>query len=481
MLQRGYSILYTITSISTTNISITSVRIEAAMSQPQLLTAHEVRDVYGRTYRHGETDRALLGRPRSWMLWLSWAAMLAAGVQQYGFGAVVPTLTQARGWSLTEVLWAFAVWTVCQAVAAFPAARLRDSGRLSPAVAMAAGAVLSAIGLVTLGLADSLPLVFLGFSVAGGIGTGLVYATCVGTVVKWFPDRPTAKSAFTTGAFAYGCVPFVLLAGFLLRPGNRALFLEVTAAVVLVAIAGCGALLRDPPKNWWPADSDPRVWALDRTHNGSLSGNRPAVRHYRPAELFHCGSAAVLYGVVVLAAAVSLFDLAYLVTFASQGSSRVFATVGLAVLAAATGGGRVVAGYVSERWGRLRTLRVALLAGGIAQFVLLDAGENNRPAGLVFGAVLAGFGSGCCYSLLVGLVREYFGENAALQNFGVLYSAKAVGGLLGIGFAAFLVTSGGYAVAFAAAGALGIASALLTKPLTQPGRPKHLLPGVQGS
>jgi MFS family permease len=450
------------------------------MSEPQALTAREVRDVYGRTYRYGESDRALLGRSRAWMLWLSWAAMLAAGVQQYGFGAVVPTLTQARGWSYTEVLWAFAVWTVCQAAAAFPAARLRDRGTLTPAVALSAGAVLSAVGLLTLGLANSLPLVFLGYSVLGGIGTGLVYATCVGTVVKWFPDRPTAKSAFTAGAFAYGCVPFVLVAGLLMRPGNRAVFLTVTAVVVLLVIAGSGALLRDPPKNWWPPAPDPRAWALDRAHNGSLAGNRPAVRQYRPGELFHCRPAAMLYVVVALAAAVSLFDLAYLATLTSQGSGRVLATVALAVFAAVTGGGRLVAGYVSDRWGRVKTLRVALLAGGVAQFVLWDAGEHDAAAGLVLGAILAGLGSGCCYSLLVGLVREYFGENAALQNFGVLYSAKAVGGLLGIGLAALLVTSQGFAIAFGVAGVLGIVSAILTTPLTQPGRPKLLLPGLHG-
>jgi hypothetical protein len=68
-------------------------------------------------------------------------------------------------------------------------------------------------------------------------------------------------------------------------------------------------------------------------------------------------------------------------------------------------------------------------------------------------------------------VREYFGEESALQNFGVLYSAKAVGAVVGVGLAAF-----GLVGAFAAAGILSLAGAVATGWLSQPGRPKSLLP-----
>jgi MFS family permease len=183
-----------------------------------------------------------------------------------------------------------------------------------------------------------------------------------------------------------------------------------------------------------------------------------------------------MYVIVMLAAAVLLFDLAYLSTFvAARGGGPVLATAALSVLAAVTGAGRVLLGWLSDRMGRRRILRLALVAGGLAQFVLLYSGEHRHAVGLVLGAALAGLGNGCCYSLLVGLVRDYSGEESALQNFGVLYSAKAVGALLGIGLAAFVVSSHGYLGAFAAAGVLSIAGAVLAGRLSQPGR-RNLLP-----
>ncbi len=427
----------------------------------------ELRDVHGRQYRVGESDRDLLGRPRTWITWLAAAAMLAAGVQQYGFGAIVPSLSRTPGWTFGGIVLSLAVWAICQAGAAFPVAWLRERGRLPAPVAMAAGAVLCAAGLVTLGHATSLTTVFLGYSVLGGLGTGMVYATCVGAVLAWFPDGTGPRAGIVSGAFAYGSVPFVVLAAGL--PAARPVLLDVTAAVVLVVIAGCAALLRYPPRNWWPATPDPRAWALDRSRN-----RRPAVRHYRPGELFRCRTTLSLYLVVVLAAAVLLFDLAYLATFTADRSGPGLAAAALALLAAATGSGRVLIGRFADRLGRHRILRFALLAGGFAQFVLLYSGGHRHTVGLLLGVALAGLGNGCCYTLLVGLVREYFGEESAAQNFGILYSAKAVGAAVGIGLATLVVTEQG----FFAAGVLSLAGAALSGRLTQPGRPESLLPAA---
>ncbi len=431
----------------------------------------ELRDVHGRRYRVGESDRELLGRSRTWITWLAAAAMLAAGVQQYGFGAIVPSLARTPGWTFGGIVLSLAVWAICQAGAAFPAAWLRDRGLLPAPAAMAIGAVLCAAGLVTLGHATSLPAVFLGYSVLGGLGTGLVYATCVGAVLAWFPDRTGSRTGIVSGAFACGSVPFVVLAAAL--PAARPVLLDVTAAVVLAVIAGCAALLRYPPRHWWPATPEPRAWALDRAHNG-----RPALRHYRPAELFRCGTTLSLYLVVVLAAAVLLFDLAYLATFAAARSGPGLAAAALALLAAATGSGRVLIGRCTERLGRHRILRFALLAGGVAQFVLFYSGEHRHAVGLLLGAALAGLGNGCCYTLLVSLVREYFGDESAAQNFGILYSAKAVGAVVGIGPAAVVVTAHGFVGAFTAAGVLSLVAAVLSGRLTQPGRPESLLPAA---
>lgn len=429
------------------------------------MQVREVLDVYGRRYRIGESDHELLGRPRSRIAWLSGIAMLVTGTAQYGFGALVPALEQR--WSLVELCWAFALWTACQAGIAFPAAWLRERGLLSPRHAVVLGAVLSAIGLLTLS-ADHLLVLYLGYSLVGGVGTGLVYATCVGTVIRWFPDRVTGRIALVTGAFALGGVPFALAAGLWFDGGDRTAFLSVAALVVLVVVTACGLPLRDPPPNWWPADVDPRHREL-RTHRS----NRPAIRHFKPAEALRSGVLVPMYVTVVFAAAVSLFDLVFLAAFAD---GTVFAAVGPAVLAASAGAGRILAGRISEAIGRRLTLRLAMATGGLAQLVLLFGGQRQDAVALLIGSGVAGLGTSCCYSLLVGLVREYFGEGTAPLNFAVIYSAKALGGVIGVGLASLVVVSHGYPGPFLAAAALGVAGAALGGRFSRPGRPHRLLP-----
>ncbi len=406
-----------------------------------------VRDHAGRLYRVGETDVEVSGRSRRTVLWAAWAAMLAAGIGQYGFGALIPELRDR--WSVPELFWALALWTVCQACTAFPAAWLRQQGRLTSTGAMWIGAVLCGSGLLTLGQGQ-----LVGYSVLGGIGAGLVYSTCLGTVVRWYPERVTRKVAFVSAAFPYGSVPFVILAGLFFGDG----FLLQAAIVITVVVAVAGVFMKDPPEHWWPPHVSPREWALDRAR----VPNRAALKEFRPEQAVRCGTFWWLYGGVAFAAAVSLYDLAYLPLFVGD---KTLGAVALATLAAATGTGRVLVGWLSDRVGRRKALVWTLATGGLAQFVLL---YSQNVAGLVIGATLAGLGTGCCYSLLVGVTREYFGETNGAQNFGVLYTAKAAGALI----AAVVLASQGPAFAFIAAGVLGLAGAVLTRHLSQPGRPR---------
>ena len=73
--------------------------------------------------------------------------------------------------------------------------------------------------------------------------------------------------------------------------------------------------------------------------------------------------------------------------------------------------------------------------------------------------------------LVASLVADYFGEPSAVRNFGMVYSAKVFGGLIGIGLPALLVTSHRLMVPFLVAGPLSLCAAAMTRML-------HLRPPV---
>lgn len=429
--------------------------------QPAMIGLHtprlEVRDHHGRRYRVGEQPRELTGRSRASTLWACWLPMLLVGAMQYAFGAAIPGLL-AAGHDLAGLCWTLAGWTVLQAGAGFPAALLRQRGRVGPRAMLITGGLLCAAGAFSLGQG-----VTTGYWLLGGTGAGLVYAVCTSTTEKWFPENSAARVGVVTGAFAYGATPFVLLLG--LAPGHVEAGLSAFAPLLLVAVAGCGLLVGDPPRHWWPAHVDHRRWAR---------ANPPAAREFSAAEALRTPALPVMAACLFCAAAVSLFDAAFLALLAAPLSP----VAALALFVATNGAGRAVAIPASQRLGRRRALRWVMAVQALGQVLLLIAITQGSPGWLLVGAAVAGAGGGAFYPLFAALARECFGQRRSIEVHGLVYSAKAVSGVVGIGLGWAALATWGAPVALALAVALSLGSAVLCGLLRRPGFPNTLPTGT---
>jgi len=403
--------------------------------------------------------------------------MAGIGVLQYGYGVAVSALHATDGASVTGALWVLALWVVFQAGAAAPTAALSHRFALAPSRAVLVGALLCAAGPLTLAYSDSLALAVLGYSVLCGTGAGIVYATCTSTVAKWYPEERAVRVGFVTGAFGYGAVPFIALFVGVLTPGNQTEVFAGVGVCVLLVVAVCGALLRDPPAGWWPPEIDPKLWAIDKRVNRSLRNNVPAVRQYSPREAVRTPAFVVMYLILVFAAAASLLAIVYVPFVAmSHGFSLAIGASAVGLLAVVNGAGRSVAGRISDRFGRRQTLSAALLLEGCAQLGLVYSASVGQPAAFVVFAALSGMAGGAFYPLFASLVADYFGERNAVRNFGVVYSAKLFGGIIGVGLPALVVASDGLTLLFVAAGLLSLCAAVMTRLLHRPGYPALHLP-----
>lgn len=431
----------------------------------------ELIDNNGRVYRVGETAEDIMGRSRSWMVWLPWVAMMAVSPFEYAWGAAVKTLQQRNGWTLTEVFWIASLWVVFQAGVAFPAGRLREKGILPAKGAMLVAAVLAGLGFFLIGSSGDLLVAFLGYSVLGGIGAGLVYATCINMVGKWYPEKRGARTGFVNGGFAYGAVPFIYLFSYVFDKSSYSLLLDLIGVYMVIVVAVCGMFFKDPPKNWWPADVDPLKAAEARKSAPSLVKNPPAVRQFAPMEAIRTGMLPLMWVCLVIIGGVSLFGINFQVPFAKESGFGPFVAASSAgILAVVNGTGRALVGWLSDHLGRRPTLTLVLLIAAIAQFGVLYSGNTKNLVLFMVFAFVNGFAGGAFYPLFAMLVPDYFGENNNASNYGLVYSAKLVGGVGGGGVAATVVTSWGYTGAYVLAGCVALLSALLTLLLRQPGR-----------
>jgi len=404
------------------------------------------------------------------MVWLPWAAMMAVSVYEYGFGAAEEALREAHHWSMGQTFWLLSIWAFFQAGIAFPAGKLREKGIVSARVAMIAGAVLSALGFFSL-TQGNLVLAYLGFAVCGGIGAGLVYATCINLVGKWYPERRGAKTGFVNGGFAYGAVPFIFIFSYALHPTTYVWVLDLVAVYMLVVVAACGMLFRDPPKNWWPAEINPVEWADSKAGAESLKKNPPAARQYTTIEAVKTGMLPLMWLSLGISAGVSLFGISYMVPFAKDlGFGPLIAASSAGVLSVINGTGRTVTGWLSDRFGRKQTLLAVLLIEALSLVGLLYAGNAGNEIAFLGFAFLVGFGGGAFYPMFASLTPDYFGENNNASNYGLIYSSKLLGSIVGIGLGASIIDSWGYTGAYWLAAASALVSAIIALMFRQPGR-----------
>jgi MFS family permease len=431
----------------------------------------DVRDVYGRSYRLGPNDRELLGYSRVRVAAAAWLVMLAVSGTQYGYGLFAVRLMRSGGVGLEAAAWGFTLWITCHSVASGALPWLRRRYRLTSRAVVTAGAVGCSLGLGALSQAGNPVLALAGYGVACGLGTGLVYGACVAIAAAWYPERP-ARTALVSGAFGYGAIPLILIAA---SAGDMALPLRVLAFAILAATAVCAPFLREPPPRWWPDHLDPRRWAVDKSLNPALRHDRPPIREHSTREVLRCPVTRVMTALTVCVGAVALFDTFYLPSLGLAGGWRLWdGALALAVFAAGSGGIRTLAVRSAGRIGRPRVLVVAASAGAAAQLVLAQAATHHALALLWLASCCAGAAAGAWYALLPGLVRSSFGDQPGLPNLWLVYSAKTVGGVVGVGLAGWLVEAVGYPPVLIASAVLCLTAAGLVPLLRRPGLPRTL-------
>lgn len=441
-------------------------------SQPPV-TYREVTDHNGRVFRVGESDLDIMGRKRKWMVILPWVGMMGISSAEYAFASAEDTLHTAHSWSSLHIFWMLGVWVFFQAAVAFPAGKLRESGKLPARYAMMCGALGTFLGYLSLAYAPHVVVAYIGFGMFSGMGAGMVYATCVNMVGKWYPERKGGKTGFVNGGFAYGSVPFVFLfTGYMNLTNFR--WVLVSVGVFLAAtVAVAGYFFKDPPKNWWPADVDPLKVPDDPRARRAMEKNPPAVRQYTPAEAWRTGRVALMWFCLLCTSGVNIFGIAFQVDIGEEaGFAGGIVATAMSLKAIVNGTGRGVIGWLSDRYGRKQCLIFVCLVLGLAQYgILWSADIKNLPLFLIFSSI-SGFGGGAIFPMFAAMTADYFGENNNASNYGLVYSSKLVSGLLGSGMGAFVVSHWGHSGAFTLAGSISLFAGFVALFLTPPGRPK---------
>jgi len=227
----------------------------------------------GRVFRVGETPKQLIGYSRGTVIMAAWAVMCLSGLVEYTWGALSGSLQAAHHWGDAPTFWLFSFFVIFESFVQIGTGFLRNKGIVSVRWAtMAGGLICGVLAYTITAYGTNIWEAYFGYAFLGGIGSGMVYSSAINIVAKWYPEKKGWRTGFVNGGWAYGSVPFILaIGGFATAGGVGTMsagatqhFILIQGIIMTVGIGVFGWFLKDPPKNWWPAEVNPLDWAKNK-------------------------------------------------------------------------------------------------------------------------------------------------------------------------------------------------------------------------
>jgi nitrate/nitrite transporter NarK len=266
--------------------------------------------------------------------------------------------------------------------------------------------------------------------------------------VKWFPpEKKGLITGIVVGGFGLAPVYIAPLSKHLIATYGIAWSFRALGLAFLVVATLCAQLIRNPAVAMNVAKAKPGAAAakVDATWREMLR----APAFYSLWLQYACAATAGLMIIGHMAKIVAV----------QSGNSIQIGFVFVALLASFNAGGRVFAGIISDKIGRIVTVAIVCTMQALAMFLFHGF---TTIGGFVLGSAVVGFSYGACLSLFPATTSDRWGTKNLGLNYGILFTAWGVGGVAGPTLAGKIAdATGSYAAAYNVAGGLLVFAVLL--------------------
>lgn len=380
------------------------------------------------------------------------------------------------GWTKAQTQIVFSVGVAVFAIVMVIAGRLMP--KHGPRKLTFASGILLGLGYILAGLfgAENYITTLLFVGVLGGAGIGMGYVVPIAVGMRWYPDKKGLITGLAVAGFGFGATLWMALAGKLGSLGGGELIKNIgmsntfiVLGVIFLVIILIGSIWMQFPD----ADWKPKGWVQPvATGKIKLAGTTD----FRSSEMlrttqFYLIVLTYAFGAGAGLMSIGLMKLWPMEAMQTHGISRevagAAATLAMAIFFALFNGlGRILWGMISDKIGRKTS--IAIMMGTQGVFVILFQWMAGEQITLYIFAMLIGFNYGGLFSLFPTITSDIFGTKHFGQNYGWVFLAYAVGGIIFPILGGKLGDMGNFPLAFTICGVLcfvAVATILMVKPL----------------
>jgi len=344
----------------------------------------------------------------------------------YVWSLIRVELIEQWAWTPQQAGLPFNLILVFFATGALIGGRLQD--KFGPRWVAAAGGVMVGSGLILSGVLGNSPVgVALSFGVLTGLGIGFGYGSVLPAALKWYhPSKKGLIGGMVLGGFALASVIYAPITGGLLAGTsieNTFLYLGIGVAIVSFI---CAQFVKNPPEDYMPAE--PKNLASAAVTEAPLD--------FDFKQMFKTKVFYLMFATFALVASIGLMMIGNVANITNQQLAGADATMVLGIgigaflisfVAVINTAGRIAGGSLSDRIGRINTLLIAIVLQGIN--MVLFAMYTNVLL-LIVGFALVGLCFGVFLTMFPALTGDQFGLKNYGFNYGIMYMAYGVAGLL---------------------------------------------------
>ncbi|MBI4837111.1 MAG: OFA family MFS transporter [Candidatus Portnoybacteria bacterium] len=392
----------------------------------------------------------------------------------YAWSVFVNPLKIAYGFTNTQTQIVFSLNVATISLAVLFAGRWQD--RVGPRKVIACGGLLFGGGYLLAGLLShgSFAVIMIGIGIVSGIGSGLAYISVVATGIKWFPERKGLITGLIVGGMGSGTIVIAEISSRLIqRVGILETFtvFGIIFLTLLLPLAFVFSAEGEPASG----GKNPPVGTEAKKAEGPQAA---AKKEMSRREVLKTARFWLLWIMFVCGAAAGLMYIGILKSFGENlsGITTAMSIVAVGIFAVGNSAGRISLGWLSDKIG----LRKTMFFMFFTQVVMISALVNmispykfwpdafsvfHHPSMLGLGviSVWMGFNFGANFSLFPSATAKLFGLKNLGANYGAMFTAYGVGGLVGpIVNGKILDLTGSCLYAFVLAGILCLIASLLS-------------------
>ena len=346
---------------------------------------------------------------------------LALGIL-YTWSVISKGIPEEWGWTQSDKSMPYAIACLIFSLVMVPAGRMQD--KLSPRLVATIGGILVGAGMVIASFTTSPIGYIVGFGVLAGAGLGFGYASATPPAVKWFAAAKTGLIAgIVVSGFGLASVYAAPLTTWLIATFGFKTAILLLGILFLAVVVTLAQILKPPPKGYVPLGAEP----------AKKPGIGDKKEEFLPREMLTTVQFYILWFMYACGAGAGLMVISKLAAIAKLQVNIELGFVLVAVLAIGNGGGRIVAGMLSDKIGRKTTMFLCFVAQAVLILLISRAtGENalgTIPAMAIISALI-GANYGANLSLFPSITKDFYGLKNFGMNYGLVFTAWGAGGFL---------------------------------------------------